>query len=124
VVARSSGETEFRAMAHKVCELLWMKILLKKELGYDYKDPMRLYCENKATINTAHNPVQHNQTKQSFFFLSFFFFFYDKEPLQSRAISCTHPFRINSDPCKAPPPHESGNTPALPAGWPQGNVCT
>ena len=28
VVARSSTESEFRAMAHGVCELLWLKIIL------------------------------------------------------------------------------------------------
>ena len=38
MVARSSAEAEFRAMAHGICEILWMKILLK-ELGYDSKDP-------------------------------------------------------------------------------------
>jgi len=49
-------------MARGVCELLWLKILLK-ELGFDSKDSMRLYCDNKATINIAHNLVQHNRTK-------------------------------------------------------------
>lgn len=47
MVAKSSVEAEFRAMAHKICELLRLKILVN-ELGYDYKDPMRLYCNNKA----------------------------------------------------------------------------
>jgi len=32
VVARSSVEAEFGAMVHGICELLWLKILLK-ELG-------------------------------------------------------------------------------------------
>lgn len=62
VVARSSAEAEFRAMAHGVCELLWLKSLLK-ELGFDNKEPMKLYCDNKAAINIAHNPVQHDRTK-------------------------------------------------------------
>ena len=42
VVARSSAEAEFRAMAHGICEILWMKILLR-ELGYDSKDPIKLF---------------------------------------------------------------------------------
>jgi hypothetical protein len=42
--------------------MLWLKILLK-ELGFDSKDFMRLYCNNKATINIVHNPAQHNGTK-------------------------------------------------------------
>jgi hypothetical protein len=62
VVARSSAEAEFRAMAHGVCELLWLKSLLK-ELGFDNKEPMKLCCDNKAAINIAHNPVQHDRTK-------------------------------------------------------------
>ena len=62
MVARSSAKAEFRAMAHGICEILWMKILLK-ELGYDSKDPIKLFCDNKATINIAHNPVLHDRTK-------------------------------------------------------------
>jgi predicted MPP superfamily phosphohydrolase len=49
-------------MAHGIYELLWSKILLK-DLEYDCKEPMSLYCDNKAAINITHNPVQHDQTK-------------------------------------------------------------
>jgi len=49
VVARSRAEVKVRAMAHGVYETLWLKILLK-ELGFDSKDPMRLYCDNKVAI--------------------------------------------------------------------------
>lgn len=62
VVARSSAEAEFRAMAQRVCETLWLEILLA-ELGFDSKDSMQLYCDNKATISIAHNPVQYDRTK-------------------------------------------------------------
>ncbi|CAL5350327.1 unnamed protein product [Camellia sinensis] len=62
VVARSSAEAEFRAMAQGVCELLWIKLLLS-DLGIAQTDSMRLYCDNKAAINIAHNPVQHDRTK-------------------------------------------------------------
>jgi hypothetical protein len=62
VVARSSAEAEFRAMAHGICEMLWLKAMLK-ELGVHSKDPMKLYCDNKAAISIAHNPVQHDRTK-------------------------------------------------------------
>jgi hypothetical protein len=34
-----------------------------KELDYDSKDSMRMYCDNKVAINTAYNPVQHDRTK-------------------------------------------------------------
>jgi hypothetical protein len=49
-------------MAHGVCETLWLKILLK-ELGFESKDCMQLYCDNKVAISVAHNPVQQDQTK-------------------------------------------------------------
>ncbi|XP_058195078.1 secreted RxLR effector protein 161-like [Rhododendron vialii] len=53
VVARSA---EYRAMAHGVCELLWLQTLLR-DLGFIDSGPMKLYCDNKAVINIAHNPV-------------------------------------------------------------------
>jgi hypothetical protein len=62
VVARSSAEAEYRAMAHGVCELLWLQTLLR-DLGFSNSGPMKLYCDNKAAINIAHNPVQHDRTK-------------------------------------------------------------
>jgi hypothetical protein len=62
VVARSRAEAKFRAMAHEVCETLWLKILLK-ELSFVSKDSMRLYCDNKAAISITHNPVQLDRTK-------------------------------------------------------------
>ena len=62
VVARSSAEAEFRAMAQGVCELLWLKIILR-DMRIKLEGPMRLYCDNKSAISIAHNPVQHDRTK-------------------------------------------------------------
>ena len=62
MVARSSAEAEFRAMAQGICELLWIKSLLK-DLRVEQTDYMSLYCDNKAAISIAHNPVQHDRTK-------------------------------------------------------------
>ena len=62
VVARSSAEAEFRAVAHGICELLWLNKLLE-ELKIIIDVPMKLYCDNKAAINIAHNPVHHDRTK-------------------------------------------------------------
>ncbi|PRQ35290.1 putative RNA-directed DNA polymerase [Rosa chinensis] len=62
VVARSSAEAEFRGMAHGVCEMLWIRNVLK-DLGYKLKKPMDLHCDNTAAIEIAHNPVQHDRTK-------------------------------------------------------------
>lgn len=62
VVARSSAEAEFRAMALGICELLWMKQILE-DLKIQCEGPMKLFCNNKSTISVAHNPVQHDRTK-------------------------------------------------------------
>ena len=62
VVARSSAEDEFRAMALGICELLWLKIILE-DSKIQWEAPMRLYCDNKSAISIAHNPIQHDRTK-------------------------------------------------------------
>ncbi|CAL5412836.1 unnamed protein product [Camellia sinensis] len=62
VVARSSAEAEFRTMTQGICELLWIKLLLS-DMGIGQTDSMQLYCDNKAAINIAHNPVQHDRIK-------------------------------------------------------------
>lgn len=63
VLARSSVEAEFRVVAHGICELLWLKKLLFN-LRIQCEVPMKLYCDNKAAISIAHNPVQHDKTKR------------------------------------------------------------
>ncbi|RVW62389.1 Retrovirus-related Pol polyprotein from transposon RE1 [Vitis vinifera] len=62
VVARSSAEVEFRGMALGLCEALWLKLLLQ-DLGYLSRQPIRLFCDNKAACDIAHNLVQHDRTK-------------------------------------------------------------
>lgn len=62
VVARSSVEAEYRAMANGVCEILGIQRILE-ELKQPVESPMKLYCDNKAAISIAHNPVQHDRTK-------------------------------------------------------------
>ena len=62
VVARSSVEAEFRGMTLGLCEALWLRLLLQ-DLGYLSRQPIRLFCDNKAACDIAHNPVQHDRTK-------------------------------------------------------------
>lgn len=62
VVVRSSAEAEFRGMAQGVCELLWLWRLLK-DLGIKPLKATNMYYDNKAAIEIAHNPVQHDRTK-------------------------------------------------------------
>ena len=57
MVAWSSAEAEYLAMAHGVCELLWLKIVLE-DLKITWDGLMKLYCDNKSAINIAHNLVQ------------------------------------------------------------------
>lgn len=49
-------------MAHGLCELLWVKNVLG-DLGINYKRPMNLHRDNKAAVEIAHNPIQHDHTK-------------------------------------------------------------
>ncbi|RVW37266.1 Retrovirus-related Pol polyprotein from transposon TNT 1-94 [Vitis vinifera] len=62
VVARSSAEAEFRAMAQGICEGIWLNRLLE-ELRVPLKHPMVLYCDNQAAISIAKNPIHHDRTK-------------------------------------------------------------
>ncbi|RDY03417.1 CBL-interacting serine/threonine-protein kinase 3, partial [Mucuna pruriens] len=62
VVARSSVEVEYRAMAPRVCEMLWLKRILE-ELGTCVSLPLKLYCDSKPSISIVQNLVQHDCTK-------------------------------------------------------------
>ena len=48
-------------MAHDVCELLWVKSVLKV-LGIEDAKPMSLHCDNKAAIEIAYNHVKPRTT--------------------------------------------------------------
>ncbi|KAL0363865.1 UNVERIFIED_CONTAM: Retrovirus-related Pol polyprotein from transposon RE2 [Sesamum angustifolium] len=61
-VARSSAKVEYRAMAHTISEILWLKNLLK-ELGFMYDDPIPMHCDNQAAIHIASNPIFHERTQ-------------------------------------------------------------
>ena len=62
MVARSSTKVELRAIAHAICKILWLKMILK-ELKVMVKESMEVYCDNKATINISHSPVHHDRTQ-------------------------------------------------------------
>ncbi|KAM2106062.1 hypothetical protein ACFX1R_016493 [Malus domestica] len=49
-------------MALGICELLWLKFLLQ-DVGVKQGLPMKLFCDNKAARDIAHNHVQHDRTK-------------------------------------------------------------
>ncbi|XP_038893744.1 secreted RxLR effector protein 161-like [Benincasa hispida] len=59
VVARSSAEAEYRAMSLGICEEIWLK-KVPSNLHQNGVLPMKLYCDNKATISITNNLVQHD----------------------------------------------------------------
>ncbi|RVW98206.1 Retrovirus-related Pol polyprotein from transposon RE1 [Vitis vinifera] len=62
VVARSSAEAEYRAMALATCEHIWLRHLLQ-ELRFGKDEQMKLICDNQAALHIASNPVFHERTK-------------------------------------------------------------
>lgn len=61
-VSRSYVEVEYRSMATITCELIWIKALLHVLRIY-HCHPMELYCDNKAAVHIATNPIFHERTK-------------------------------------------------------------
>lgn len=47
---------KYRAMAQGVCEVIRLQQVLK-ELNQRIDPPIRLFCDNKAAISIAHNPI-------------------------------------------------------------------
>ncbi|RVW98062.1 Retrovirus-related Pol polyprotein from transposon RE1 [Vitis vinifera] len=62
VVARSSVEAEYRAMALATCEFIWLRQLLQK-LRFGKDEQIKLVCDNQAALHIASNPVFHEMTK-------------------------------------------------------------
>lgn len=56
VVARSSAKAKFWAMAHGICELIWIRGLLRN-MGCRVKEPMSFHYDNKVVISIVHDPV-------------------------------------------------------------------
>lgn len=61
MVARSSAETKFRVLAHRICEDIWIKRILEESKIF-VMTPIWIYCDNKVVISIAHNPVLHDRT--------------------------------------------------------------
>ena len=62
VVACSSTEAEYRALAATTAELIWLRWLLQ-DLGVDCSTTTKLHCDNRSAIQIAHNDVFHECTK-------------------------------------------------------------
>ena len=62
VVARSSTEAEYRAMAVTTADLYWLRMLLK-DLQGPLSFPPVLWCDNAGALALASNSVFHARTK-------------------------------------------------------------
>ncbi|XP_056165633.1 secreted RxLR effector protein 161-like [Syzygium oleosum] len=63
VVARSSAEAEYRAMASTTSEIVWLRLLLQELDCRPSNSPTKLFCDNQAATHIASNPVFHERTK-------------------------------------------------------------
>lgn len=64
VVARSTAEAEYRALALTSCEVTWLAALLK-DMGLHNLPPTIMKCDNQAALSIAANPVLHEKTKHT-----------------------------------------------------------
>ncbi|KAH9764383.1 glutelin type-A 1 [Citrus sinensis] len=62
IVSRSSEESEYRAMAQSLCEIMWIYQLLS-EIDLKTSVPAKLWCDNQAALHIASNPVFYERTK-------------------------------------------------------------
>lgn len=62
VVARSSTEAEYRAMALATTDLYWLRMLFKDICVPLFSSPI-LWCDNIGALALASNPVYHARTK-------------------------------------------------------------
>lgn len=62
IVARSSAEAEYKALASTTSELIWMCQLLK-DFRINISAPVLLFCDNQAAIHIANNPIFHECIK-------------------------------------------------------------
>ncbi|KAK4260516.1 hypothetical protein QN277_003615 [Acacia crassicarpa] len=83
-VSRSSAEVEYRALGSGVAEVVWATGMIK-HLSIPAIGPVSVYCDSKAAIHIASNPVFHKRTKHIEIDLHFV-----REKLQGGLIELQH----------------------------------
>jgi len=58
MVSRSSVKAEYRSMAAAVCELTWLRYLLK-DLQVSHPELTKLFCGNQAALHITSTSVSH-----------------------------------------------------------------
>lgn len=61
-MARSSIESEYHALSHIACEMLWLWTLLQ-DIGIPFTTAPLLWCDNISFAALAHNPIFHGRIK-------------------------------------------------------------
>ena len=61
-MAKSSTEAEYRSLSATTSELEWLSHLMN-DFHIPLSLPIFLFCDNKATMHIAANPVFHERTK-------------------------------------------------------------
>ncbi|KAH9793691.1 retrovirus-related pol polyprotein from transposon RE1 [Citrus sinensis] len=62
VIARSSAESEYRALASASAEISWLQSLFS-EIGLSCTETPSVWCDNISATELARNPVIHSRTK-------------------------------------------------------------
>ncbi|CAL2279417.1 unnamed protein product [Prunus armeniaca] len=62
-ISLSSTEAKYRSMATACCALSWLRSLLK-DLLIHHRQSALLYCDNKAALHIATNPIFHERTRR------------------------------------------------------------
>ena len=62
MVSRSSAKVKYRAMASTCYETTWLFYLLK-HFKIQHTMAALMYCDNKAALHIAENPMFHERTK-------------------------------------------------------------
>ncbi|GJX28211.1 ribonuclease H-like domain-containing protein [Tanacetum coccineum] len=61
-LSKSSTEAEYRSLGSASCEIIWI-LKIMKDLKVKINLPVSLFCDNKAALQLAVNPVFHERSK-------------------------------------------------------------